>query len=183
MANFMRAIEKTLGHEGGYINHPNDKGGETNWGITIAVARANGYKDKIKDMSREVAIGFYKLIYWDKLNLDKVNNQAIAEIIFDLSVNTGISSAGKKAQEMINFMTKEKDIEVDGDIGSITLRKLNDIDTSRERELAILLLTFIQGEHYLNCMRNREENEAFALGWLRRAKRNMELISYENPYR
>ncbi len=175
MANYMRAIEKTLSHEGGYVNHPLDKGGETNWGITVSVARENGYRGKMKDMPRSIAIGFYKLIYWDKLNLDKVNNQVIAEIIFDLAVNTGISSAGKKAQEMVNFMTKDN-IEVDGSIGSITLEKLNEIDTKRERELAILLLTFIQGEHYLNCMRNREENETFALGWLRRARKNMELI-------
>ncbi len=176
MANFMRAVEKTLGHEGGYVNHPSDKGGETNWGITVDVAKANGYKGKMKDMTREQAIGIYKLIYWDKLNLDKVKNETIAQIIFDLAINTGVSSAGKKAQEMINFMTKDKDIEEDGIIGDITLSKLNEIDTNRERELAILLLTFIQGEHYLKCMRNREENEDFALGWLRRARENMELI-------
>ena len=174
MANFMRAVERISPIEGGYVNHPSDKGGETNFGITISVARKNGYRGNMKDLPREVAIGIYKKEYWDKLSLDKVSNQVVAEIIFDLAVNTGTTSAGEKAQEMINFMSK-KNIEVDGDIGETTLRRLNEIDTRVEQEEAVLLLSFIQGEYYLDCMRKREENEDFSLGWLRRAKRNMEL--------
>lgn len=173
MANFAPAIERTLGHEGGYANNPNDKGGETNWGITIAVAKSNGYEGKMKDLPLSIAKAIYKKEYWDKLKLDSVNNQVIAEIAFDIGVNAGIGVAAKMLQEMVNFMTTSN-IEVDGKIGPKTLNKINAIKTKNDNEEAIALLSMLQGEHYLNCMRKREANEVFSLGWLRRARSNIE---------
>lgn len=173
MSNFAPAIEKTLGHEGGYVNNPNDKGGETNWGITKAVATANDYKGEMKELSLAMAKSIYKKQYWDKLKLDNVNNQVIAEIAFDIGVNAGVGTAAKMLQEMVNFMTTDN-IEVDGKIGSQTLGRLNAITTKRDNEEAVLLLSMLQGEHYLNCMRKREANEIFSLGWLRRARNNIE---------
>lgn len=173
MSNFATAIEKTLGHEGGYVNHPEDKGGETNWGITAKVAKANGYDGKMKELPLSYAKAIYKKEYWDKLKLDLVNNQVIAEIAFDLAVNAGTDKAAKTLQEMINFMTKDN-IAVDGKIGPVTIKRLNEIDTKAENEEAVLLFSTIQGEHYLDCMRNREANEAFSLGWLRRMRSNIE---------
>ena len=173
MSNFATAIEKTLGHEGGYVNNPNDKGGETNWGITTKVAKANGYEGKMKELPLAYAKVIYKKEYWDKLKLDSVNNQVIAEIAFDIGVNAGIGTAAKMLQEMINFMTTEN-IMVDGKIGPVTLGRLNAIQTKRDNEEAVLLLSILQGEHYLNCMRKREANEEFSLGWLRRARNNIE---------
>lgn len=173
MANFAPAIERTLGHEGGYVNDPNDKGGETNWGITKAVATASGYKGKMKDLTQSVAKSIYKKEYWDKLELDKVNNQVIAEIAFDIAVNMGVKEASEMLQEMINFMTTDN-IDVDGDVGSETVKRLNKIITKRDNRLAVLLLSTLQGEHYLKCMRNREANEKYALGWLNRMENNIE---------
>ena len=50
MKNFDRAFAALLGHEGGYSNHPDDPGGETNWGVTLTVARANGYVGRMQEM-------------------------------------------------------------------------------------------------------------------------------------
>lgn len=51
--NFVeRAMDATFQHEGGYVNNPNDRGGETNWGITIAVARAYGYTGPMRQRSQ-----------------------------------------------------------------------------------------------------------------------------------
>ena len=173
MANVASALERTLGHEGGYVNNPNDKGGETNWGITAEVAKASGYKGTMKELSLAVAKSIYKKNYWDTLRLDEVNNQVIAEIAFDIGVNAGVGTAAKMLQEMINFMTTNN-IEVDGKIGPETIKRLNEIDTKAENERAVLLLSTLQGEHYLKCMRNREANETFSLGWLRRMQSNIE---------
>ncbi|MCW8621188.1 glycosyl hydrolase 108 family protein, partial [Acinetobacter baumannii] len=47
---FQTALKRVLQHEGGYINHPSDPGGETNYGITKSVARQYGYKGSMKDI-------------------------------------------------------------------------------------------------------------------------------------
>ena len=173
MANVATAMERVLKTEGGYVNDPNDKGGETNWGITKAVAVKNGYKGSIKDMSLAFAKAVYKKQYWDTLKLDEVNNQIIAEIAFDIGVNAGVGTAAKMLQEMINFMTTD-DIVVDGVIGPQTLGRINAIKTKTDNEEAVLLLSTLQGEYYLECMRKREANEKYSLGWLRRMRNNIE---------
>ena len=53
-----------LAREGGYSNHPADKGGETNWGITVAVARAHGYAGPMRAMPKATALAIYDAIYW-----------------------------------------------------------------------------------------------------------------------
>ena len=173
MANVATALERTLGHEGGYVNNPADKGGETIWGITKATADANGYKGAMKDMTLAFAKTIYKKQYWDTLKLDEVNNQIIAEIAFDIGVNAGIGTAAKMLQEMVNFMSKDN-IEIDGKIGPQTLGRINGIKTKADNEEAVLLLSTLQGEHYLECMRNREANESFGRGWLIRMRDNIE---------
>lgn len=50
--NFDTAFDRLLGNEGGYVNNPADPGGETNWGVTVAVARASGYTGAMRDMTR-----------------------------------------------------------------------------------------------------------------------------------
>ena len=55
MAAFDKAFDHTVGKEGGYSNHPSDRGGETMWGITIAVARDYGYSGNMREMPVETA--------------------------------------------------------------------------------------------------------------------------------
>ena len=52
-------INEIIRVEGGYSNDKNDAGGETMYGITVAVARANGYAGNMKDMPRKVAYDIY----------------------------------------------------------------------------------------------------------------------------
>lgn len=172
MAKFDLEINELLKNEGGYVNNPNDTGGETNFGITKSVAVSNGYSGNMKDLPLQKAKDIYKKIYWDSLNLDKINSQEVAGIAFDISVNMGVIITGKMLQEMVNFMSTSN-IVVDGQIGNVSISKINEIDTSKEKELAVLLLSFLQGERYLSITRAREKNETFIFGWLRRAKKNM----------
>src|SRR3546814_12368752 len=62
--DFGTSFDRLSGHEGGYINHPNDPGGETMWGITVAVARGVGYAGPMRDLTREQAKQIYRSLYW-----------------------------------------------------------------------------------------------------------------------
>lgn len=167
MANFELAMDMALNHEGGYVNNKYDSGGETNYGITKEVAREAGYKGDMKDLSLALARAIYKKNYWDKLKLDKVENQIVAEITFDLAVNMGQGTGAKYLQEAYNFTTKEN-IKDDGIVGSKTLKAINSIKGKKGTELLVLCLNALAGEHDLECCRKSEKNETFILGWLRR---------------
>lgn len=173
MADFNKVIDEVLKSEGGYSNHPSDAGGETNFGITKAVAVANGYNASMRDLPLDYAKKIYKNEYWDKLKLDQVRNQEVAEILFDVAVNAGVGRAAEFMQRMVNYMTKSN-IEPDGKIGKITIGKVNEIDTSKEAELATMILATLQGAHYMACCDRREANEDFLLGWLRRQRKNLQ---------
>ncbi|WP_303046913.1 glycosyl hydrolase 108 family protein, partial [Edwardsiella tarda] len=69
-----------LKREGGYVNHPADRGGPTNWGITEAAARANGYAGDISMLSRDQALRIYHADYWEspRFDLIEVVSQPIA---------------------------------------------------------------------------------------------------------
>ena len=41
-------IDDVIAREGGYVDHPADRGGPTRWGITEAVARRSGYLDDMR---------------------------------------------------------------------------------------------------------------------------------------
>ena len=59
MSNFDNAFNLLIGNEGGYVNNSADPGGETNWGITQAVAVDNGYSGSMKLMQKETAKQIY----------------------------------------------------------------------------------------------------------------------------
>lgn len=85
MTIFETAFEYTVGKEGGYSNHPSDRGGETMWGITIGVARASGYSGAMQSMSLVEARNIYKKKYWDKCNVDEIAkmSEPVAAKLFD----------------------------------------------------------------------------------------------------
>lgn len=112
---FLEAFEKLLDpkHEGGYSNNPHDKGGETMYGVTEAVARENGYKGEMADLPLEFAAKVYKTKYWDKAQCDSFPD-ALRFAIFDCAVNSGPARAIKLLQEVVG-------VYPDGFVGPHTL--------------------------------------------------------------
>ena len=102
-----------LQHEGGYVNHPSDPGGETNYGITKSVARQYGFKGSMKDIPMSIVEKIYKDQYWDAMSCDNFEF-AIAFHMFDAAVNHGLINARKLIQRAVN-------VKDDGIIGSISL--------------------------------------------------------------
>lgn len=111
--NFDQSFHKLLGHEGGYVDHPSDPGGATNWGVTQAVARSNGYTGHMRDLPVEVAKQIYRRQYWDAIRADELPS-GVRYAVFDAAVNSGPKQAVKWLQRAIGASD-------DGVIGSQTL--------------------------------------------------------------
>ena len=89
-------VERTLRHEGGYVDDPDDAGGETNWGIS-----KRQYPDvDIKSLTREDAIAIYKRDYYDPLTLPTIWPIQVRWKLFDIAVNQGLSLAQKFREEI-----------------------------------------------------------------------------------
>ena len=118
---FEIAFEKLMEHEGGYVNHPNDPGGETKYGIS-----KRSYPDvDIKKLTKAKAKEIYKKDFWDKNRCDEMPIE-VAIVVFLGTVNAG-NASNKKLQQALG-------VKADGIIGNVTLGAINKTDS---RQLAI----------------------------------------------
>lgn len=169
-------IDGLIEREGGYVNNPADKGGPTNFGITEAVARAQGYRASMRNLPRDEAAGIYKRIYWLRPRFDEVAKRsgAVAAELFDTGVNMGPAVAVTFLQRALTALNRNggdyADLTPDGRIGSATLTALDCFFHVRGRasgETVLLrALEALQGERYIRLAERRPANEAFLYGWL-----------------
>lgn len=168
-------IDNVIEKEGGYSNHPHDRGGETNWGITINIARKHGYDGPMRDLPRIEAHAIYKRIYWLKPQFDKIADIApkIAIEMFDTGVNMGTGTAISFVQRALNALNRQErdyqDLNVDRVIGPATLRALQKYLHKRgPRGESVLLraIEALQGERYIRLAEKRSSNESFLYGWI-----------------
>ena len=96
-------IEGILGKEGGYVDHPSDKGGPTRWGITQTTARAHGYTGDMRNLPRETAKQILLSDYWTGPRFDQVASLStlLADELCDTGVNMGPSVASKFFQRWL----------------------------------------------------------------------------------
>ena len=101
-----RVINQIIKVEGGYVNDPADSGGETNYGITIRVARSYGYTGAMKDLPRQTAFDIYGDRYWGAVCGDQLEklSESICEEVVDTSVNMGPGRAAKFLQRSLNVL-------------------------------------------------------------------------------
>jgi len=169
-----KIIDGIIDREGGYVNDPNDSGGETNFGITLKVARKFGYTGQMKDLPREHAFTIYAERYWDALNLDLIEDysERIAEELADTGVNMGVGRAGEFLQTALNAFnnqgSKYSDLVVDGDVGRGTLAAYSAFMDWRGGDGEAVLfraLNALQGAFYLDLCQKRQKDERFVFGW------------------
>lgn len=185
MADFILAHKITSLNEGGYVNDPNDKGGETYRGISRRMHPdwkgwmiVDNYK-KIKQLGRNEFINsadlewhvesFYKENFWNINNLSALNNQEIANELFDTGVNMGTKTAAKFLQKAINLLNRNQkdyqDIDEDGIIGSITINLVN---THKYQNAVLRTINGLQFMKYVEiCERDKSQENNFR-GWLKR---------------
>lgn len=154
MAFFKIAASNTIGIEGGYSNHPNDYGGETNFGIS---KRSYPNLD-IKNLTRDDAITIYKRDFWDRYRIEEIKNQEIANYIFDMLININPIKVG-------NIVQKALGIKVDGIIGSKTIFEINSSNTI----ILFFNLRLNRIKHYNELAASDESQLPNLVGWIRRA--------------
>ena len=70
--NYQNCLEIILHHEGGYVNHPKDPGGETNLGVTKRVYEDMGWNKRHERLTFEDVAPIYKKSYWDRVKGDDI---------------------------------------------------------------------------------------------------------------
>ena len=168
-------IDGVIGREGGYSNHPADRGGATRWGITEAVARAHGWRGAMRDYPREEAAAVYRRIYWLRPGFDRIAAHAprVAEELFDTGVNMGPAIAVGFLQRALNALNRGgsdySDVPVDRRIGDRTVAALERFLARRGKDGEKVLVKApeaLLGERYVELAEQRPANEAFLYGWL-----------------
>jgi len=170
-------IDAVIGREGGYVNHPADRGGATRWGVTEQVARAYGYTGSMRVYPREQAVTVYRLAYWDEPGFRAVYLRfpKVAEELFDIGVNMGVTVAGRFLQRLLNVFNQGgahyADLTVDGRIGRVSLLAL---DAFRQRrgiageEALLEAVRSLRGARYVEIAEAQPTQEAFVFGWFGR---------------
>jgi lysozyme family protein len=168
-------IDDVIGREGGYSNHPADRGGATRWGITEAVARAHGYRGDMRTFPREEAVALYKRIYWVRPGFDRISDIApdIAAELFDTGVNMGPGVAVSFLHRALNALNRGASdyadivpgIRVD-DVAVTALSTFLRKRAPHGEAVLMKALEALQGERYLDLAERRPANEAFLYGWL-----------------
>lgn len=168
-------IEDLIEREGGYVDHPADRGGPTRWGITEAVARRQGYVDDMRHLPQSDAAAIYKRLYWLLPAFDKVAEIApsLAAELFDTGINMGTGTATGFLQRALNALNREAqdyaDLTVDRRIGPATLLALHAFFRKRGKageDVLLKAVEALQGAHYVRLAETRPSQEAFLYGWL-----------------
>lgn len=158
--NFLEVIDRVLAHEGGYVNHPNDPGGETNWGISKkAYPKVN-----IKTLTRDGAIKLYHDGYWKAIRGDDLPKEVAFQVL-DAAINHGV-------QRAIMWLQKSVGAADDGNFGPVTLAKVKCTDP---RDL-VLLFNAERLEFYTLL----STWPTFGKGWARRVVGNLKYAAKDN---
>jgi lysozyme family protein len=176
--------------EGGYVNHPKDPGGATNYGVSLRWLRGDGIDINndgkidiadIKALTPQKAADLFWSAFWDKLHLSLLP-PLTAIVTYDASVNTGRGQAVHFLQRACNVFDNARRITDDGVLGNQTRLRINDIIRgSKNNDLSLALHTIEQRENFHNLLAanspysDGRDYRPFLKGWLNRTR---ELAKY-----
>jgi len=181
--NFEQAIEKTLGHEGGFADNPNDRGGMTFMGISrrwfpdeplwakidALLAEGRDPNEAIEELRPDV-VDFYRREFWDKYGCETLP-ESIRHRHFDFTINGGAVSSVKVVQALGNVFCQEAlggQIDEDGLTGPATRRAIAALAALPDNMQAVLPIAYrsLQGVHFLNLYKEDRTQVEFIRGWL-----------------
>ena len=151
MTRFDKAVKVILQHEGGFVNNPNDPGGETKYGIS---KRAYPNED-IKNLTIDRATQIYFKDYWQPLNLYLINSDLLALHIFDVAVNSGVGTAVKMLQKVVGTVQ-------DGALGKITAHAANCRANTVDEYIEA------RKDFYIKITKRNPKLKGFLKGWFNR---------------
>lgn len=184
VADFEKAVLKVLKREGGYVDDPVDRGGATNYGITISTLTAWRKsqaktpeerarlvtKDDVRKLTVTEAKEIYRERYWKPMNLDGLH-EFLAEALFDQAVNFGIGGASRRVQQTLNRAFK-KNVTVDGQIGPMSKAALLTVPWRK------FLKEFIceTQDAYVRIVIANPPQMRFLAGWINRSQELMDYL-------
>ena len=154
--NFEQCMGWLLEHEGGYVNHPSDPGGETNLGVTRAVyeqyAGRQVMDGEMEGLTHDDVYPIYKENYWNRVRGDDLPS-GVDFCTFDWAVNSGVSRAAKALQRIVG-------VEQDGGIGPMTLQAVLEVEPAE----------IVEQMHHMRdgFYRSLSTFDTFGRGWIRR---------------
>lgn len=174
--HLQEVIKNLILREGGgaYVDHPNDKGGPTRWGVTEAVARADGYEGDMRNYPRKSAESLYLRKYWKKPGFEAISfvSPLIAEEMLDTGVNMHPIWPSKFLQRALNTLnqraSKYPDLMVDGMVGDMTVYALRSFLKWRGKDGETVILRLLdsqQGVRYMEITEGNQTQEDFMFGW------------------
>jgi lysozyme family protein len=160
---FEPILKHILKSEGGYVNHPADRGGPTNYGITqstydgFRLSKSLPTRD-VKEIGETEVEDIYRTQYWVPSGAAQVvrDDPWLALVLFDFAVNSGVRVAVLAIQRLVG-------VKADGIFGRVTHRAvLGHLNNLRPRLLAH------RYQFYADIVRRNPSQAAFILGWTRR---------------
>lgn len=157
---FDKAFDEIIKQEGGYVNHPNDKGGETKYGIT----KREFPNLDIQNLTLEQAKDIYYNKYWIPSKCYIIPNYWLAEKVFSLSVNMGVQQACVLLQRALRAATS-RELNEDGIIGAKTIGA---IEVAMLDQVLVALKCEAAGFYRLLAQKDPLQ-KVFLRGWINRA--------------
>jgi len=151
-------------HEGGYVNHPNDPGGETMYGVTKRVAQAHGYFGDMRKLPKSTAKAITEKSYYKAVKGDQLD-RLIAWQLTDAAYNHGNRQA-------VKFLQRAVGVTADGLIGPRTLAAVAEMD---KNDVVFLFLA-----ERLEFFTNLRIWQTFGKGWTRRIVGNLRYAAADN---
>ena len=155
-SNFEECMARLLAHEGGYVWHAEDPGGETNFGVTRAVYEQYVGRQvmdgEMEGLTHDDVYPIYKENYWDRVRGDDLPS-GVDWAVFDFCVNSGVSRSAKALQRIVG-------VEQDGGIGPMTLQAIAEMEPA----------DIIEQMHHVRdgFYRSLSTFDTFGRGWIRR---------------
>ena len=159
--NYEHCLGMILHHEGGYVNHPKDPGGETNMGVTRRVyenwcLEQDLFRKDMKDLEFSDVAPIYKKNYWDRCKCDSLPN-GVDLCVFDMGVNAGTGRGARFLQKCVGSVS-------DGAVGPNTLRQVDEWIAMRGEEDLITDYSERRRDYY----KRLKTFSTFGRGWIRR---------------
>lgn len=160
MAKAELLIPKILRWEGGFVNDPDDAGGATNKGVTLATFRkfygADATVAQLKKITDEQWLHIFKVGYWNKFKADDITDQSVANMCVDWLYNSGIAAI-KRVQKIVGVVD-------DGIVGPKTIAAIN----AKEAQPLFYQIRAARIAFVETIARNKPSQRKFLQGWKNR---------------
>lgn len=161
MGDFVKCMDHVFAAEGGYSNHPADRGGRTNFGITEGLLMTIKYPtSNPADLDKEEAGQIYEKHFWQPI-MGKSLPGPVALIVFDMAVNSGVKTAIRRLQYVLNGYRM---MDIDGVMGPNTLSAAQSA-FNLYGDLFLGELLQSRREYYGDIIRKNPSQGVFAKGW------------------